>query len=552
MDEQKNAPKLRSGERGKSTEKIAEINREFKERDIKTRAKKEGTKYIDLKNSPINHDAIQLTTWSEVEKRQAVPFEIAGRTLHVACVDPQSGPAQELINRLIQQGYQVESYVCSPEGIQSVKRYFDQVMRQEPIVLQKTVEEGNIPTDWKALLNEKKKVYEKASGPEMMNTLNLQATQFKASDIHFQPEEDQVVMRMRRDGLLYEVLSISNKQFQMLSSEIKRAAGIKINIQQTPQDGEYQYEVNNRRIGVRVSTLPTQYGESIVLRILDAQNAMVDINQLGFTDYQKTLIVDQLKKETGLILVTGPTGSGKTSTLYSCIHAINTPEKKIITLEDPIEFEIHNVTQSEIVEEEGYTFAMGLRHVLRQDPNVIMVGEIRDKDAAEIAFQAALTGHMVLSTVHSNDAVLTIPRLLNIGVKPYILALGLEMVIAQRLVRRLCQSCRTPAQISEAERADIDQVKASLASKGITIPEEQIFNAKGCDECHGEGYNGRMVMAEILKINEAIRRSVLAGESAEQIVAIAEKEGYIRIKEDGVLKVLQGLTTLQEVWKGLV
>ena len=260
----------------------------------------------------------------------------------------------------------------------------------------------------------------------------------------------------------------------------------------------------------------------------------------------------KLKQDRGLILVTGPTGSGKTSTLYSCLQLLNVPEKKIITLEDPIEYELENIVQSEINEEEGYTFAEGLRSVLRQDPDVIMVGEIRDREAAEIGLQASLTGHLVLSTLHSNSAVATIPRLLNMGVKPYIISAGIELIVAQRLVRRLCQSCKKPAELDAAEQEEVDKVITSLKAKGVNIGEQQIMTAEGCADCAHTSYQGRIAIAEALVLDGEIRAAISDEKSEEQILAMAEKDGFITIREDGILKVLHGETTLEEVWKVLV
>ena len=386
----------------------------------------------------------------------------------------------------------------------------------------------------------------------MLNKINLLATSFSASDVHFQPEEEIVKIRFRRDGELYEVYQISHKQYLLLSGEIKRFSGLKINIKNLPQDGEYEFEVNERKSSVRVSTLPSKYGESIVLRILDPGKALIKLEELGFSEYNMKLISETLKKSKGLILVAGPTGSGKTSTLYSCLNILNQPDKKIITLEDPIEYRLKNIIQSEIKEQENYTFETGLRSVLRQDPDVIMVGEIRDKEAAEIALQASLTGHLVLSTVHANDAISTIPRLINMGVKPFILAAGLELIISQRLLRRICENCKYPVVIEATVREELDQVVNSLNQKGIQVTADQIYGAKGCEKCANTKFQGRVAVAEVLVVNDRIRSLILAGKSAQEIFNFASQEGFINIKEDGILKVLQGQTTLEEVWKTLI
>lgn len=550
MADKSSAPLLRSAEKN-NLEKIAGINLQFKEREVKDRAKKAGIKYIDLKNTPVNQDATRLMTWDQVKESQAIAFNILGKTLSLAAVDPQSAATQKIIKQFQEMGYGVEMYLCSPEGIESTAHYFEALLPTKEVVVKTTVEETGVAHE-KEIFAGEEPAFEKGTGPEMLNLVNLQAVRFHASDIHFQPEKDYTAVRMRRDGVMYQVLKISLKQYSLLAGEIKRQAGLKINLTELPQDGDYQFMANDRQISVRVSALPSKYGESLVLRILDAQNATVDLDQLGFSEFNKAAMIEAIEKDRGLILVTGPTGSGKTSTLYSCLHFINTPDKKIITLEDPVEYEIKNIIQSEINEDEGYTFSAGLRAILRQDPDVILVGEIRDRETAEIALQASLTGHLVLSTVHANSAVATIPRLVNMGVKEYILASGLEMIIAQRLVRRLCEHCKVPASIPAAQQKEIDEVRKSLSEKGLHFPEGKVFRSEGCDQCAHTAYQGRIAIAEVLHITDPVRKAIAAGESADVLLEKAKQQGFVTLKEDGILKILEGKTTFEEVWKVLV
>lgn len=551
MAEKSAAPVLRSDKDESNLQKINAINQELKERDLKTTAKKEGKKYIDLKSAPLNQDAVQLTNWETVQKTQSIPFDVEGRKVHLACVNPESAECKMSENNLVEKGYEVQSYICSREGIDSTRHYFDNIVPLKKIQVLTEINEENISN--KDVFAENKKMFESGTGPEMLNILNLEAVRFRASDIHFQPEEGVIKIRMRRDGEMYEVLTLTPKQYLFISGEIKRVADLKMNYKAQPQDGNYQFIVNGRQISVRVSALPSRHGESLVLRILDAQNAVVNLNDLGFSEETKKIITEKLGKDRGLILVTGPTGSGKTSTLYSCLSGINTADKKIITLEDPIEYELKNIVQSQIQEEEGYTFAMGLRAVLRQDPDVIMVGEIRDKEAAEIALQASLTGHLVLTTVHANNAIATIPRLMNMGVKDYILTSGLELIIAQRLVRRICENCKQPAELSESIKLEIEKASESLQKKGVSLPSApQVFAGKGCDVCANTAYQGRIAIAEVLPITEPIRKSILLQKTEDEILIEAENKGFITMKEDGIRKILEGKTTIEEVWKVLI
>ncbi|MGE3279234.1 MAG: GspE/PulE family protein [Candidatus Altimarinota bacterium] len=551
MAENMAAPVLRSDSNEGNLQKIEAINQSFKEKDIKAKAKKAGIPYIDLKSAPLNQDALQLTSWTNVQQTQAVPFDVGGKTVHLACVDPVSEQCKIASQQLQEKGYQIQPYICSSEGLESTKHYFDNIVPLKQIPIQTEIEEKNMSKQ--DLFEESRSLFETASGPEMLNRLNLEAIRFRASDLHFQPEEKGVKLRMRRDGEMYEVLTLTPKQYTFISSEIKRVAGLKINQLNLPQDGNYQFLVNKRLVSVRVSALPSKYGESLVLRVLDAQNAIVSLDELGFSDESKKLIIEKIEKEKGLILVTGPTGSGKTSTLYSCLNLINTPDRKIITLEDPIEYELKNIVQSEMNEAEGYTFASGLRAVLRQDPDVIMVGEIRDKEAAEIALQASLTGHLVLTTVHANSAVATIPRLFNMGIKDYILASGLEMILAQRLVRKICDHCKVPAELNDSVRTEIEKAVASLQKKGITLSNAtQIFKGAGCDQCAHTTYQGRIAVAEVMNISDEVRKAILSQSSEEEILQKAEEQGFVTMKEDGIRKVLEGKTTIEEIWKVLV
>lgn len=549
MIDKSSAPVLREGDANRKAEKIADINLQFKERDIKARAKKLGLKYINLKKSPLNQDALHLTSWEEIEAHEAVAFNLIGKELHIASIEPESKKYQELVAKFQEKGYEVITYICSSEGIASTRHYFESFEKSGEYKVRTEVEETKVGADWQKMFEDIKEVFEKGTGPEMINEINLQSVRFRASDVHFQPELKEVVIRFRRDGELYDVMKMTAKQFLLLSGEIKRAAGLKINIKDQPQDGEYEFTVNDRRTNVRVSTLPSNYGESIVLRILDPTHAMIDLNKMGYSDANKKIILEKLKSNKGLILVTGPTGSGKTSTLYSCLNILNTSDKKIITLEDPIEFKLRNVIQSQINESEDYNFTDGLRAILRQDPDVIMLGEIRDKEAAEIALQASLTGHLVLSTVHSNDAIATIPRLLNMGVKPFILSSGLELIISQRLVRRVCQNCRVAAEVDPQAKEDIQRVVESLQSKGVEIKAQEVFAAKGCDQCANTGYDGRIAIAEVFSISDSIRSGILAGDSVLELLEKANREGFVNIREDGILKVLEGSTTLEEIAK---
>ncbi|MDF2378986.1 MAG: GspE/PulE family protein [Candidatus Gracilibacteria bacterium] len=555
MSDENTAPVLRSTKNSHVTEKISDMNEVFKERDIKSSARKEGKHYVDLKNIPLSHDALRLSNWDTVARTKCVPFLLQGKKLSLACVKPDGDEATLTQLALKKHGYKVEIYQCSEEGIQSTKRTFDKFVEKQQAPEVRTVanesEDADITVT--SLFEGEEDVFSSSSGPEMMNSINIKAIEFRASDIHFQPEKNDIVIRMRRDGTLHEVLRVDQKQYVLISGELKRSARLKINVRNIPQDGEYDFDINDRQISARVSTMPSKHGESIVVRILDKKRAITDLNSMGFADNQKEIIEKYLKRQRGLILVTGPTGSGKTSTLYSCLQFVNTPEKKIITLENPVEYKLDNIIQSEISEEDEFTFASGLRAALRHDPDVIMVGEIRQKDSGEIALQASLTGHLVLSTLHTNSALGAIPRMVNMGIKPFILSSGLELVIAQRLIRRLCEHCKKAVELNSDDHKPIIELMEKYKSKGHELPEsKQVFEGTGCSECRETGYNGRIMVAELLPVSREMKQLISNKKTGASISQLAEDEGFVSMAEHTLKKVLNGETSLEELWKLII
>ena len=327
-------------------------------------------------------------------------------------------------------------------------------------------------------------------------------------------------------------------------------AKLRLNVTNIPQDGRYYFTVNNRKIDVRVSVLPTEYGESFVMRLLDSSRHLISFEELGFSGPYLTKIENLTKISHGMILVTGPTGSGKTTTLYTMLAQFNKPEAKIITLEDPIEYHLPGISQSQINEKGGYNFASGLRSILRQDPEVIMIGEIRDLETAETAAQAALTGHVMLSTLHTNSAIETIPRLINIGLPSFMIGPSLNTIIAQRLCRRICPNCSKPKPIPKAELDELQRVLETIKSvrpaEALAIP-DTLPVAEGCEICNHTGYKGRVTVAEFLEIDFEMKDLILNKASTTKMIEAARRKGMITMREDGVLKVLQGITTLEEV-----
>lgn len=392
----------------------------------------------------------------------------------------------------------------------------------------------------------------RVSVSEMVVAIIAGALHFNASDIHIEAEEHQVVLRYRLDGIMEEVAILPKEQFKQLSSRIKLLADVMINVTDRPQDGHFAIEQKNGRVDVRVSTLPTNFGESIVMRVLRNDITQLDLSDIGLGKHYYDLLSHEIKRPNGMLVVCGPTGSGKTTTLYSILRSMNKQDTKIVTIEDPIEYVVDGISQSQVHAEEGYTFAAGLRSLVRQDPDVILVGEMRDQETVEIAINAALTGHLVLSTIHTNDAAGAIPRFLAMGAKPYLLAPATNTIIAQRLTRKLCESCKKPAQLDADSQKRVDELISNMPESIRQSLQNPLtfYTHTGCNQCHGMGYKGRIGIFEIFTMTPELQKIVLSSTPSE--VAMQEylhEKGMITMAQDGVLKALQGITTIEEVFR---
>lgn len=375
-----------------------------------------------------------------------------------------------------------------------------------------------------------------------VNAIIFKASSERASDVHIEPFEDRLKVRFRVDGVLYDVAS-EEKSFQAaIISRVKVMSGLNIAEKRLPQDGRIGLKIAGKDVDIRVSTVPTQFGERIVMRLLDKSGAVLDIDQLGIDDRNLSLIKKLLQKPNGIVLVTGPTGSGKTTTLYACLTYINKPDLNILTVEDPIEYQLDGVGQMQINSKIDFTFASGLRAILRQDPDVVMVGEIRDGETAEIAIQASLTGHLVLSTLHTNDSAGAVTRLVDMGVEPFLVSSSLLAVVAQRLVRRLCKHCKVPGEITDDELKELGLDPSKVASREIFRP-----GTSQCPHCQGSGYAGRLGIHEILVIDDEVRGQIIGRLDSNTIKNSAVKRGFSTLRADGGRKVLQGATSVEEV-----
>jgi type IV pilus assembly protein PilB len=374
----------------------------------------------------------------------------------------------------------------------------------------------------------------------LLNLILLTAVKAQAADIHFEPFEDSFRVRNRIDGVLYEMLPVPKPLAAPLVARIKVMSHLDISERRLPQDGKIPVRIGDREVDLRVSTLPTMFGESVVIRILDRQVVNLDIEKIGFPDDQLAYFKEVIERPNGIVVVTGPTGSGKTTTLYSALSAVNSDEVKIITTEDPVEYEIKGLIQVPVDEEVGRSFANCLRAILRQDPDIILVGEARDKETAQIAVQASLTGHLVFTTLHTNDAPTAITRLIDMGVEPFLLAATVETICAQRLIRTICVKCKAPYEPSDEELMQ-------LSLKRRDVQGQRFYYGKGCDHCKGTGYKGRTAIFELMDINDALRELILTKASAAQLRIAAQRSGMRPLRDAGVQKVFAGLSTIEEV-----
>lgn len=384
---------------------------------------------------------------------------------------------------------------------------------------------------------------------EFLDIILVGGIKIGTSDIHIEAEEDRARLRIRLDGILNDILFFERKIYQKILSRIKLLAQLKINIDQRPQDGRFTIKLGGNLIEIRASTIPTEYGESIVFRILNPEN-LIAVEQLGLrADIAETL-EKEISKPNGMIIVTGPTGSGKTTTLYAFLKKINNPDVKIITIEDPIEYHLIGINQTQVDPKQGYTFAAGLRSIVRQDPDVILVGEIRDLETAEIALQAALTGHLVFSTMHTNDAAGTIARFVSLGEKPNNIAPALNLAIAQRLMRRVCKKCFQLIDMPKEEEKEVRAVLEKLPreKKKIDLSKPlKMAEPKGCEYCNFSGYKGRVGIYEVLQNNDQIENTILSNPSINELRKKAIENGMITLREDGLIKIIQYITTLKEL-----
>ncbi len=508
--------------------------------------------YVDLRQLQVQPQVLTLIPTESVNFYNFVPFELIGRNLKVAITDPTNLSALEALEFLGQkQNLQVQLYLASDTSVGVVigkKQNLKKVVGEALKDIQTKESTGLKASDIKK--EAKPAVIEEAPIIKIVEVILTNAIEANASDIHIEPSEKDVRVRYRIDGILHTSLMLPKSVQPSIVTRIKILSNLKIDESRLPQDGRFHMEVGKKAVDLRVSILPLIYGEKIVMRILDKSSKAPTLDQLGVRGRGLTWVNENLKKTHGIFLITGPTGSGKSTTLYSILSLLNTTSVNIITLEDPVEYFIEGVNQSQINADIGLTFAAGLRSILRQDPNIVMVGEIRDKETAELAVQAALTGHLVFSTLHTNSAIGAIPRLIDMGMEPFLLVASINVVMAQRLVRKICQDCRKEVTLSKGVEDEIRKELVTVPAdylEGIDIKTLKFYKGEGCEKCGHTGYTGRMGIYEVLPTTTEIQDLILAKTPAHKIMDEAIKIGMISLKQDGYVKVVRGDTTIEEV-----
>lgn len=532
------------------------VNRDFRERAMMQQAQTMGLSYVNLSEIIIPPDLLRLITWDEAKTAQMIPFYRIGKKMRLAVAHPTLAKTLETIKAFKAEGYAINISLCSEDSIQDVLRRQADFKESTPIKDQNflnTEEAIHYQAQLQSLANLQARMAT-ITAEEALTLIHQTAYYAKASDVHYQPYENHVLLRFRIDGVLQEVLRLEPKTYLYIVNQLKYLCGMKLNIDTIPQDGRYFMEVHEKKLDLRVSSIPTAYGESFVCRLLDSTHKALDFKDLGYMPYHLNLIHASLALNTGMILSTGPTGSGKTTTLYSYLNIFNEPHHKIITLEDPIEYQLEGITQSQINPKREYTFASGLRAILRQDPDIVMIGEIRDNETAVTAAQAALTGHLLLSTLHANSALETVARLRNIGLPSYMIAPSLALLMSQRLVRRVCPHCQESVPMDTANMQRLDSWLKMFQAQQAQDPFIQSLKlpvssprGQGCDHCHQTGYLGQMVLAEILPVDDELRTMILEEKAPADIKAHLFKKGFITMKDDAMIKVVLGQTSLEEV-----
>ncbi|MEX1014493.1 MAG: GspE/PulE family protein [Candidatus Paceibacterota bacterium] len=531
--------------------------RAAEERDAKRRADKLDLSYLDLLSTgtPTEIKALEIVPEEEAREAKMTPVQVVAKNLVVTAYDPENEKTKDLIEKLKKE-YKVTIAVSSMSGLKHAWEHYKFVHDEgeqitgkvniNPERIEKLSDKINTIDNLSKLIDS----FESPQTSQILEIILAGAMALGASDIHIEPNKESSDIRLRIDGILHIITKeLDLKIYHSAVTRIKLLSGLKLNVKDEAQDGRFTISISEKDIEIRTSIIPSEYGETGVLRILDPDALKISLEDLGWRKDDLNIVNKQIAKPNGLILNTGPTGSGKTTTLYAFLKRLAKPEIKIITVEDPIEYHLEGISQTQVDKSSGYTFASGLRSILRQDPDAILVGEIRDEETSKIALNASLTGHMVFSTLHTNDSVGAIPRLIDLGSKPNIIGPSLSLIIAQRLVRRLCENCKKEKEVSKELEAKLKKILSELPERVNKDDYKKftLFDPVGCKDCNNLGYKGRTSIFELFEITEKIENLIYQNPTETDLKKAAEENGMTTIQEDGLLKIIKGITSIEEV-----
>lgn len=549
----------------KQNEELAELRKEEEEHLVKALSDQYNVPYIDLRGIAPEPDAMQYLHEEEARDAGVVPFKIVGQKLYVATLSPANPKLEGLLRPIEDKGTELLLFMCSHASLEHViSRYkeFNHGTKVESGMFELTEKKmhelmGHFETheELRAFFDEMLHAQMLYKTTRIIELILAGALKFNASDIHIEPEEDKVRLRYRVNGVLEDITFFDFSLLKNITSRLKLLSGLKLSSSKTAQDGRFSINLGEVEVDMRVSVVPGNYGESFVMRLLDPRNTVSGLDKIAFPKVLRDALMYALGRPNGVILTTGPTGSGKTTTLYAFLHHVYNAEVKIITIEDPVEYHLEGITQTQVDVAKGYTFVSGLRAALRQDPDVIMVGEIRDEDTAKVAINAALTGHLVFSTLHTNNAAGTIPRMIDLGVNPKVIASALSISLAQRLVRKLCESCKGAYESNEKESRVITNILGDMKITGkeesmeghTPSPTYTLYHSAGCEECNNTGYKGRIGIFEAVVIDKEVEMLLVTSPSEREIRAAAKNQKIPSLREDAIIKMLQGITSFEEI-----
>lgn len=540
----------------KARQKIAEVAALQQEESLQKMADELNLPYVTIFSNAVEGDALRLVPEDKARAAKLLSFKVENKKLYIAVRDPQKKEVAEILTALRGAGYEIILHIISDKTLEKCFEAYKNLSFASASAtgsvditneaLTQYISKVKTIADVKNILNDV--VSKKDSNlSKILEIILSGALATLASDVHIEPEETEVRLRYRLDGMLYDVFTFQKKIFRLILARIKLISGLKLNIQLEAQDGRFSIVAGGDEIEIRTSIIPGGYGESIVLRVLNPKSLQSSLESLGINAKLLEVTKEMINKPQGMLLNTGPTGSGKTTTLYTFLRTIYTPEVKILTIEDPIEYRLHGIVQTQVEEEKGYTFLEGLRSALRQDPDIIMVGEIRDEETARTAIDSALTGHLVFSTLHTNNAAGAFTRLIDLGVNPKVITSAVSMAMAQRLVRKLCTNCRKEIKIEGTSKELIEKTLEGMRKKTTVDYKGVMWVPVGCGACYNTGYKGRIGVYEAIIADRAVEEAIIKNPSEREIKKAAEPQNIFSMKEDGILKVIDGITSLEEL-----